>query len=382
MSPNERQSLVRAAAPTLVPESPVSSGVGLRMQRCVARDLRRWWPRPPVRHAGRVVERAEAVPIGVLEELVDAATAAPSSHNTQPWLFELHDGEVDLHADRIRALPVNDPHDRELTISCGCALRNLELAAAEHGLTATVSLLPDDGWPDLLARVRLEPSVDTALTGADWSAARNARRTIRGPFDTGPDAVAVGGGLAGRFVDEAASFGVTAHLVEGEERNTLADLVAEGDRVQFADPHWRRELASWMHPRRHGEGLVVPEVVGLATRAVVSAFDLGRSTASKDHDLLADAPVVVVLATDADDVAAWLDAGRALQQLLLVATSHGLQAGYLNQPCQVVPLRGRLQELVPGGRHPQVVVRLGPLAEQRPPTPRRPLDDVIITPTA
>lgn len=335
---------------------------------------------PGVRHAGRVVDRSEGVPIGVLEELVAAATLAPSSHNTQPWLFELHDGEVDLHADRIRALPVNDPHDRELTISCGCALRNLELAAAEHGLAATVSILPDEGWPDLLARVGLAPS-DAPVDG-DWSAARRSRRTTRGPFDTGPDADTIDSGIAVELAASAASFGVTAHLVDGDERDNLADLVAEGDRVQFADPHWRRELASWMHPRRHGEGLVVPEVVGLATRAVVSAFDLGRSTASKDHDLLADAPVVLVLATDADDPVAWLHTGRALQQLLLLATTYGLQAGYLNQPCQVASLRGRLQQLVPERRYPQVVLRLGPLAEQLPSTPRRPLDDVIITPTA
>jgi len=60
-----------------------------------------------------MVERSDSVPVEVLEELVAAAVLAPSSHNTQPWLFELHEGEVDLHADRIRSLPVNDPDDRE-----------------------------------------------------------------------------------------------------------------------------------------------------------------------------------------------------------------------------------------------------------------------------
>ena len=40
---------------------------------------------------------------------------------------------VDLLADRTRALPVNDPEDRELTISCGCALFNLRVAAAAAG---------------------------------------------------------------------------------------------------------------------------------------------------------------------------------------------------------------------------------------------------------
>ncbi|MGB3184625.1 MAG: hypothetical protein WBG36_07635 [Ornithinimicrobium sp.] len=33
-------------------------------------------------------------------------------------------------------------------------------------------------------------------------------------------------------------------LQPGPERDVLAQLVAEGDRVQFADRAWRRELAS------------------------------------------------------------------------------------------------------------------------------------------
>jgi hypothetical protein len=96
------------------------------------------------------------------------------------------------------------------------------------------------------------------------------------------------------------------------DREVLRDLVAEGDRAQFADPHWRRELASWMHPRRKGEGLVVPEVVGVATRAIVSLVNLGSSTARTDRDLVLDAPILAVFTTDTDDVASWIETGRAL----------------------------------------------------------------------
>jgi len=80
--------------------------------------------------------------------------------------------------------------------------------------------------------------------------------------------------------------------------------------MQFSNPHWRRELASWMHPRRKGDGLVVPEITGLVTRAVVSAVNVGRSVAGKDETLATDAPVVAILSTDRDDPARWLEAGR------------------------------------------------------------------------
>jgi nitroreductase len=75
--------------------------------------------------------------------LVGKAVLAPSSHNTQPWFFLLGKPHIDLLADRTRALPVNDPEDRELTISCGCALMNLLLAAAASGHQVENRLLPD-----------------------------------------------------------------------------------------------------------------------------------------------------------------------------------------------------------------------------------------------
>src|SRR6185436_14115060 len=75
--------------------------------------------------------------------LVSAAAMAPSSHNTQPWLFLVGHHSIDLVADRRRALPVNDPGDRELTISCGCALLNLRVAAAAAGYSPRVALCPE-----------------------------------------------------------------------------------------------------------------------------------------------------------------------------------------------------------------------------------------------
>ena len=39
--------------------------------------------------------------------LVARAVLAPSSHNTQPWVFRVSDSTIELRADRTRALPVN-----------------------------------------------------------------------------------------------------------------------------------------------------------------------------------------------------------------------------------------------------------------------------------
>src|SRR5438094_3451657 len=62
------------------------------------------------------------------------ALLAPSSHNSQPWLFHICKNTLELYADRRRACPVVDPGDRELIMSCGCALFHLrcDFASLHH----------------------------------------------------------------------------------------------------------------------------------------------------------------------------------------------------------------------------------------------------------
>jgi nitroreductase len=308
-----------------------------------------------------------------LTSLIEAAVRAPSSHNTQPWSFSVARGVIALRADRTRALPVNDPFDRELTISCGAALFHLRVAAAHAGLGAAVTYTPDPDDVDLLAKVQIGSAPADAALAALFPAI-HARFTTRAPFRAGAS-VEADTPLA--LQEAATAEGAGLHVLAGQPREALADLVAEGDRAQFADPSWRRELAAWMHPRRRGDGLTAPLGALTVSRLVVRAFDLGDSVGSKDHELVRQAPLVGVLSTGGDEAHDWLTAGQALARMLLQAARRGLAAGYANQPCQIEALRPRLAALLPAGRVPQIVLRLGVPTEHHAPSPRRPVAEVI-----
>src|SRR5215470_2361610 len=73
--------------------------------------------------------------------LLNYAVLAPSEYNTQPWLFKVSERTVELYADRARRLPIVDPEDRELTISCGAALFNLRVALRHFGYADEVEAL-------------------------------------------------------------------------------------------------------------------------------------------------------------------------------------------------------------------------------------------------
>lgn len=309
-------------------------------------------------------------------DLVRCATLAPSGHNTQPWLFEIGERRIDLWADRTRALAVNDPRDRELTISCGAALFNLRVAIAHAGCEPEIACFPEAREPDLIARVAWNPTA-VAPAEAELFPALEKRRTYRRRFSEEE----VRHGVLRALTLAAEREGAWLRVIETpSKRHAVAALIAKGDELQWIDPRWRRELAAWMHPRRRGDGLALPNLAVPVAQLVVRTFDMGHGVGARDRDLADASPVLVVLGTPADEPADWLAAGQALERLLLTGVQHGLQASYLNQPIQVESLRPKLEHLLDHKGFPQIVLRLGVPKDELPPSPRRPVGDVVLEP--
>lgn len=318
---------------------------------------------------------ADTEPFGKLTQtLIQHAVLAPSSHNTQPWRFRASDSAIDLLADRTRALPVNDPHDRELTISCGAALMNLRIAAARYELAVDVRLLPDREQPDWLARVAWAGRTEVGLPEAELFECIARRRTYRKRF--APQAVDTD--ELDVLIDAASAEGARLRpLLTEASRQRAAALVDEGDAAQWANPSWRRELAVWLRPRRPGDGLTVPGLTVPAVQWIVRTFDMGRIVGTRDREFAEASPLLAVLETAGDAPRHWLLAGQALERVLLVACRLGLGAAYLNQPIQVSSLRPRLQTLAGNGGFPQILLRLGYPLGDVPPASRRPVEDVL-----
>lgn len=316
-----------------------------------------------------------------LRFLLHYAILAPSSHNAQPWLFRVAGDSVELLADRSRALPVTDPDDRELTISCGAALYLLRLAMRKFGLADEVHVLPGGEASDVFAHVSVGGSHSTTEDEHILFAAIPDRHTNRQPFHQTP----IPNDLAAQWINDVISEGAWLHRVyDGEQKHAVAELVAEGDFLQASDKRFRRELAAWLHSNRSRSGDGIPGyALGMSDIAsylgpfMVRTFDWGEGQAAKDQQLAEGSPLLMVIGTREDTTQEWLRAGQALARMLLRATSAGVHASYLNQPIEVEQLRPQLTELVKAEGFPQLLLRMG-YGQPTSSTPRRPVEEMIL----
>ncbi|HEU4565574.1 MAG TPA: hypothetical protein VFS05_13025 [Gemmatimonadaceae bacterium] len=326
-----------------------------------------------------------AMPVAArLRALVSWAVLAPSGHNTQPWLFRIAGDALELRADRSRALPVADPDGRELVMSCGAALYNVRAALRHSGALADVAILPDADDPDLLARIRIGAPYEPTMEDEEIFAAIPARATCRLPFDDRPLPRFLPGALR-RAVEEE---GATLVSVEpGPPREALAELIAEGSRLQGTDAAFRRELSEWVianHSRRRdgvpGWAFGHSDLASLLGPVVMDVVPWGGAYARRDRASALAAPAVVIVCTADDTPRDWLAAGQAVQRLLLRACTEGVSASFLNQAVQLPGLRELLRDTLGLRGAPQLVLRLGrplPARETRR-TPRREVEEVVL----
>ncbi len=315
----------------------------------------------------------------VIRHALSYAVLAPSSHNSQPWLFRVGEPWVELHADKNRWLRVCDPAQREMTISCGAALAHLELALRCFRLRPHTHVFPG-GNENIMARVEVERGSGPSPEDDRLLHAVPHRRTGRRPFDDRP----VSESLLVLLRQVAVQKGLWLEFITSDDgRTSVADLASQGDKILASDPAYRKELSSWLRPNlgRHRDGIPGSTtglwlVASYLAPLLVRYVNWGKHQAARDRRLVLESPVLMVLGSESDDAAHWLAAGQALARLLLMAATQDVVAGYFSQVIQVPELRVGLRDLLRRSDYPQLLMRLGYSSRRLAPTPRRPAGEV------
>ena len=309
------------------------------------------------------------------------ALRAPSPLNTQPWIWYVRDGVLELYADRDRQLRVADPDGRLMLFSCGAALHHARVSLAAAGHRVAVRHLVDSFEDNLLARVELGQPRPVDAHDRALRDAIQVRRTDRRPFGDHP----VPDDVLAALVGAAESEGMRLHIVRLGQMPMLAIAVAQAATAEMSEPDYRSELMQWTNrPVWSGDG-VPPEVTVRRVPRRVPVRELAlEPNAGQPVEPGGDrGAAYVVLYGDGESPSDWFAAGEAASNVLLTATTFGLATEPMSDAIEVAHPRELITGLLPAGGHPYLVIRCGwsEHADALAPVARRDPHEAIITAT-
>lgn len=311
-----------------------------------------------------------------LQFLLSYAILAPSSHNTQPWKFNVSGDEIRLYADETRWLRVADVDQRELYISLGCALENLLVAAEHFGYGSNVTYFPGEvsGKEDLVAVMKLAPaqapggqsSRDPRLFDAILT-----RHTNRKPYEDR----AIPESTLEMLQNQSADGDIKIYLTSDKKViNEFGDLVVRADKIQYSDTNYKSELGYWL-----GQGVMGPTgIQAKISQLYVVLLDAGSEQTKKDAELVNSTPVLGFISSRENDRTSQVKVGQIFERIWLAAEAEGIRVHPMSQALEVPETKAELEEMVPQKElYPQQTFRLGYADPEEEHTPRRPVADVI-----
>lgn len=272
-----------------------------------------------------------------LNQILENAILAPSMLNTQPWKFSVKENQLSVYVDAANSVLFCDPNQTNLYLSVGAVIENAVLAAGSLGYAAEVSYLPPQTQSGLAAQVSFtkKPGTETADPLAGFIAQRVTNRKKYSPRIVLPEEKEA---LCSCFEHD----GNSKLIFRSNEELKRAILIA--DKIRFSNPHLVREFIAVLKKQNLGVGLNLGNLQFSWEKNLL--FDLTAKTwiflncfgspllvpfYYTRYHLVNTSSIGWFLAADTSKPAL-LKAGRAMQRILLKATSMDIQTHVINFP--------------------------------------------------
>lgn len=178
-------------------------------------------------------------PGSVHEAMLQAAIAAPSPDNNQPWLFRISADRLQVYLDQTRSLPSDVLSMFDMT-SIGAAVENAVIAASQHGVWAEVVWCGPDKAQSSSDLLVAELHLHRGGEADRLASAIDKRCTCRKMYSSKPLGVELTSELAAAcstFPEVQVDW-----LRTGREKQHLAKLVASTDALRFQHQPFHEEL--------------------------------------------------------------------------------------------------------------------------------------------
>ncbi|MBE9585895.1 Rv1355c family protein [Mucilaginibacter sp. JRF] len=275
-----------------------------------------------------------------LQQIIDAALAAPSAGNNQPWLWVYHNGLLFLFHDKFKSWSWGDYYEMGSHMALGAAIENVQLQAKAIGLTAVADILTADAASQIAAVIRFEDkasaeSNDSQLAAQIFTRRTNRRIDVRQP---------IAADLFDKATAQLSEFeGINLYHTEDEtELAELADIIAECDKVRllnklgheefYHEIRWNRTEADEKRDGVEIEAVDISQsdIAGFKVAGDWKAVELisnwKKGSAFKKLSLKAvkSAGSMLLVTIPKFTHTGLIDAGKAVEKLWLLSVAEGI----------------------------------------------------------
>ncbi|ALJ06298.1 hypothetical protein APS56_14650 [Pseudalgibacter alginicilyticus] len=317
-------------------------------------------------------------------ELINYASKAPSSHNSQPWIFKVKEHSIEIHPDKNGALPIVDPDNRELYISLGCATENICLVSPYFNYNTELEIITTSNDYTFIKIRFKETSKNNNTTILNLINNRQSNRSI----------------YTGKHISDTSiktlesiltSLNINTYYFKNgtPEFKMITDYILKGNTIQMRDSKFKAELLSWIRFNNYEikntqNGLTykvmgAPQTPRFIGKMVVKSFLTPSKQNKNDIEKINSSSHYILFTTKHNTVTEWIKLGRHLQHILLKLTELDIACAYMNPPCEIHSLSEELKNSIPiiKQEYPTLILRIG-YANKVPYSPRKSINKIIV----
>jgi len=297
-----------------------------------------------------------------LKFLVNFAVLAPSSHNSQPWKFEIKDNEIILRPDFERSLPFSDKNHRQLYISLGAALENLLIAANYYNFKTNVKYI-NTGSDNFSIIISFEKSEAKEQNNEHLVFSIPRRRTNRNKYsDCALDQSLINKIAGFADVDTKIDF-----ILEKDKKDKISDVVSNALITAMDQKDFRKELSEYIKSNitnspvgMPASGFGIPTSISLFASSMLKRINMNNITKKQDEALLKNfTPAFILISTKNDNVEDWIKSGRIYESVTLEAEKNNIKTAPMAAAIQIGEFYKDLQRILDLSFRPQVFCRVG-----------------------
>lgn len=320
-----------------------------------------------------------------LKFLLSYAILAPSSHNTQPWLFSIDKNNINIIPNFNRSLPYSDRAYREIYISLGTVAANLEIAGKYLGLKTKITYLPDTEIDPVAIKLTFNQDKKQKTNNTEvenlFKEITN-RKTIRFKNEKTPVSKDIINQIIKTYNNKEPQITL---ITKDKTKDIISELMYQAIYKAYNDKVFKLELSNWLRPinTEKEDGIPVYDA-GIPSRLTKHIEKIiqkvpAKTIAKQDANLVKESTTLLIISALSDNKTSWLKAGLQLQYIWLFLTHKGIHLTPMAGIIESTPEQKELGKvLFNNEKTPVFFARIGYIKENVPTSPRLPVQSVIL----